>query len=85
MRRRSRTPIAQPGNQASVDRHARIGQGCGFDLDRYLDPAGEAHTFLDPGSGTWNEAHPDVTAVVGLALVSARGARDRIERLRSTI
>jgi hypothetical protein len=54
-------------------------------LDRYLDPAGEAHTFLDPGSGTWNEAHSDVTAVVGLALVSARGARDRIERLRSTI
>lgn len=46
-------------------------------LTRYLDPHGYAHTFLAPNAGTWGNAHPDVTAAVGLALLTV-GAPDHI-------
>jgi hypothetical protein len=41
-------------------------------LGRYLDAAGDAHTFADPARfGAWAGAHADVTAVAGLALAAA--------------
>lgn len=54
-------------------------------LDRYIDACGEAHTFLEPRNGSWSEAHADVTPVVGLALLSAPGSRDQIDRIRRAV
>ena len=54
-------------------------------LDRYIDPCGEAHTFLEPQRGAWSEAHADVTPVVGLALLSVQCRHDRIDRIRRAI
>lgn len=42
-------------------------------LGPYLDGGGAAHTFREPGVGSWGEAHADVTPIVGLALAEAGG------------
>jgi hypothetical protein len=55
-------------------------------LARYIDPGGGVHTFLEPDYGAWTDAHDDVAANAGLALVAEesrselRGAvRQRLE------
>jgi hypothetical protein len=52
-------------------------------LARYLDHEGQAHTFLNPRYGRWTDPHPDVTPVLGLALLAIRGSRNLVERVRS--
>jgi squalene cyclase len=52
-------------------------------LTRYLDDEGCAHTFLNPRYGRWTESHPDVTPVVGLALLAARAQWEAVERVRA--
>jgi squalene cyclase len=52
-------------------------------LTRYLDDEGRARTFLNPRYGRWAEPHPDVTPVVGLALLAARARGDLVGRVRS--
>lgn len=42
-------------------------------LGPFLDLCGGAHTFREPGAGSWGEAHADVTPMVGLALAEAGG------------
>jgi hypothetical protein len=56
-------------------------------LDRYIDPGGGVHTFLEPSYGAWTHAHDDVAANVGLALAEmevgqswcGRAIRERLE------
>lgn len=54
-------------------------------LEKYLDAAGRAHTFLDPATGSWSLAHDDVTPVVGLALLSVRAPPMILEKVRSAV
>jgi hypothetical protein len=67
---------------------AQLGGVAARALMPFLDTAGGAHTFREPGVGRWGEAHADVTPIVGLALAEASGAalppvpliRDRVIR-----
>jgi hypothetical protein len=54
-------------------------------LEKYLDAAGRAHTFLDPAVGSWSLAHDDVTPVVGLALLAVRAPPRILEKVRSAV
>lgn len=54
-------------------------------LERYLDEKGEVHTFLTSDSDSWGEAHPDVTPVVGLALIALGANKDLVDRLRRAV
>jgi hypothetical protein len=50
-------------------------------LAEFLDAAGHAHTFIESGGdGAWGAAHDDVTACVGLALISAHAPAAVIAR-----
>src|SRR5579885_1133604 len=61
------------------------GQVAGTQLAKYLDPAGRAHTFLDPAQGAWAEAHADVTAMVGLALLGCSSRSELVARVRAAV
>jgi hypothetical protein len=54
-------------------------------LEPYLDVGGSAHTFLEGDSGSWGAAHPDVTPVVGLALLATAAAPVLICRVRGAV
>ncbi|MET0396788.1 MAG: hypothetical protein ABW277_08200 [Longimicrobiaceae bacterium] len=55
------------------------------DLEAYLDTGGAAHTFLDAGAGSWGDAHPDVTPVVGLALLVTVASPAQVFRVRQAV
>ncbi|HEX7181041.1 MAG TPA: prenyltransferase/squalene oxidase repeat-containing protein [Thermoanaerobaculia bacterium] len=53
-------------------------------LESFLGPGGAARTFRDPERfGTWSGEHPDVTPLVGLALIAAGAPREVVRRVRS--
>src|SRR5260370_23375985 len=54
-------------------------------LESFLDVHGRAHTFLESDAGAWGDAHPDVTALVGLALLAAPASRSTIARVREAV
>jgi hypothetical protein len=54
-------------------------------LLRYVDPFGEAHTFVDPMEGRWSGAHPDVTVMAGLAALDGGAAPGVIHRIRRAV
>lgn len=54
-------------------------------MERFLDMHGRAHTFLESDAGTWGDAHSDVTAMVGLALLAARAPSSSIARVREAV
>jgi hypothetical protein len=54
-------------------------------LESFLDLHGRAHTFLERDAGTWGDAHPDVTAMVGLALLAAQPSGHSIARVREAV
>src|SRR5207245_6691366 len=55
----------------------RFLSACGFGVEPtsylapYIDPGGGVHTFREPGFGSWTDAHDDVAANAGLALLTA--------------
>jgi len=51
----------------------------------FLDSAGRAHTFRGADQGTWSDAHADVTAIVGLALLACGADGGLIQRTRSAV
>jgi hypothetical protein len=60
---------------------------CAFEplayLAPYIDAGGGVHTFRELGFGAWTDAHDDVAATAGLALLTAgprAPAVDRIQR-----
>lgn len=66
----------------------RFLSACGFRIEPamylapYIDPGGAVHTFREPGFGSWTDAHDDVAANVGLALVTSSKARPQVARVR---
>ncbi len=54
-------------------------------LQDHVNPAGQAHTFLDPARGSWADAHADVTPVVGLALLACGAQDEVIQRIRAAV
>lgn len=54
-------------------------------LLRYVDPAGNAHTFDEPRFGDWCGAHGEVTAVALLALCAAGCAPSTLALLRTAL
>jgi hypothetical protein len=55
-------------------------------LQAYLDESGRAHTFLSPEkSGSWGNAHADVTPVVGMALSTTAAAQALVGRVRNAV
>ncbi|MEB0134580.1 hypothetical protein QN362_04465 [Actimicrobium sp. CCC2.4] len=54
-------------------------------LLRYVDPFGEAHTFLNPAYGRWSDTHPDVTAMVGLAALDGGATPQVLQRIRRAV
>lgn len=59
--------------------------GAGMDplpwLAPYVDAAGGVHTFVDEGHGRWTDAHDDVAATVGLALLHGPASRPLARRI----
>ena len=53
-------------------------------VERYLDALGHAHTFPDLPS-SWGAAHPDVTPVVGLALLAIESRPQIVLRIRRAV
>lgn len=53
-------------------------------LEGYLDALGHAHTFPDLPS-SWGAAHPDVTPVVGLALLAVASPPQIVLRVRRAV
>ncbi len=60
------------------------GLASGF-LPQYVSPTGAVRTFLDPLTGAWSDPHPDVGAMVGLALVNSGARRDLASRIRAAL
>jgi hypothetical protein len=54
-------------------------------LAPYVDPGGGVHTFQEPGWGTWTDAHDDVAANAGLALLTAPTTAVETRRTASRI
>lgn len=54
-------------------------------LERFVDAGGRAHTFLEPLAGEWGSAHPDVTPVVGLALLASRASPFLLRTVRQAV
>jgi hypothetical protein len=51
-------------------------------LARYIDAGGGVHTFREPGFGAWTDAHDDVAANAGLALLTVPRSRPITDRIR---
>ena len=51
-------------------------------LAHYVDAGGGVHTFSEPEFGAWTDAHDDVAANAGLALLTAPGSQRLVERIR---
>ena len=54
-------------------------------LESYIDVCGRAHTFREATAGSWGDAHPDVTPIVGLALLTSNAPIPTIERIRNAV
>jgi hypothetical protein len=55
------------------------------EIESYLDIGGSAHTFLEGNAGTWGDPHPDVTPVVGLALLATSASPNAVFRVRRAV
>ena len=55
------------------------------ELKVFLDVGGSAHTFLTDDAGSWGDAHPDVTPVVGLALLATAAEPATIRLIRAAV
>ena len=62
-----------------------VGPGGVCCLEPHLDPGGGAHTFAEADAGSWGESHPDVTAVVGLALLAVRAPSELVASVRRAV
>ena len=66
----------------------RFLKGTGFRLEPaaylapYIDAGGGVHTFREPNFGTWTDAHDDVAANAGLALLATPASLSLAERVR---
>lgn len=54
-------------------------------LSPYIDAGGGVHTFRELALGAWTDAHDDVAANVGLALLSIPTARCLVERIQQRL
>ncbi|WP_167088725.1 hypothetical protein [Massilia frigida] len=50
-------------------------------LAPYIDAGGGVHTFVEPGWGRWTDAHDDVAANAGLALLAMPKAGATLQRI----
>ena len=60
-------------------------EGAAACLESFIDPGGSSHTFRGAAAGTWSDAHADVTAMVGLALLAAHADWTLIGKVRSAV
>lgn len=66
----------------------RFSAACGMRTDPvaylapYIDPGGRVHTFRESEFGSWSDAHDDVAANVGLALLTAPDAQVLTARVK---
>jgi hypothetical protein len=51
-------------------------------LAPYVDAGGFVHTFREPNLGSWTDAHDDVAANAGLALLATPASRSLADRVR---
>jgi hypothetical protein len=66
----------------------RFLSACGFRVEPtmylapHVDTGGGVHTFLEPGFGSWTDAHDDVAANAGLALLTTSASPLLVARVK---
>src|SRR5581483_3612011 len=55
------------------------------DLAPYIDTGGGVHTFREAGFGSWTDAHDDVAANAGLALLTTSASQPLLARVRNRL
>jgi hypothetical protein len=54
-------------------------------LARYIDAGGGVHTFRELDFGSWTDAHDDVAANAGLALLTTSASRPLVNRVKQRL